>query len=50
MIYEADPHYRDEKSLWEAPVEAVTQVTDGRDLDHMGAVGKVESGQTLDTF
>ena len=49
-MYKAHSHGRDEKSLWEALMEAVTQVKDGRDLDSVGAVGKVRSDQTLGRF
>lgn len=44
QMYKTHPNYRDEKSLWEALMEAVTQVKDGRDLYNVGAIGKVKSG------
>lgn len=50
IMYKAHPHGGDEKSLWEALMEAVTQVKDGRDLDSVGAVGKVRSDKSLGIF
>lgn len=44
------PQCRDKKSLWEALVETVTQVKDGRHLNSVGAVGQVISSQALRKF
>lgn len=50
VMYRLTPHCRDVESLRETPAATVTQVKSDSDLDNMGAVGKVKSGQTLDMF